>query len=279
MIKLGLIGYPIQHSLSPWIHEQFLEKSKLTGEYRIYEINTSDNFKVEVDKLKSSGITGFNITVPYKETIIDQLDELDESVKKIGAVNTVLNDNGNWIGYNTDGLGYVKSLTTKFPQLANDKNKRVLIIGAGGAARGIYYAFLQERFSQVDIANRTTKKAEHIITMNEGHILSDVLTLDEAESDLNKYDIIVQTTSVGMKPNINDSILTLKNINKDAIVSDIVYQPIKTKLLQKAEKHGCQIHFGHTMLLYQAQLAFNIWTNHDVEVGDMDVQLQKILEG
>src|SRR5690625_1384000 len=123
-MKLGLIGYPIQHSLSPWIHNQFLKKSNLDGQYLIYEINTSKNFNEELKKLKDEKLTGFNVTAPYKEIIIDYLDELDESVKQIGAVNTVLHKDGKWIGYNTDGLGYVKALAAKFPEIMKNKNKR-----------------------------------------------------------------------------------------------------------------------------------------------------------
>src|SRR5699024_5873532 len=143
------------------------------------------------------------------------LDELDESVKKIGAVNTVLNKNGKWIGYNTDGLGYLKALITKFNQI--DKNKRVLIIGAGGAARGIYYAFIKEGFAIVDIANRTVEKGERIIAMNDGDTLSRILTIEEAEEELGTYDIIVQTTSVGMKPNEDKTVMSLENISENAI--------------------------------------------------------------
>lgn len=277
--KFGLIGYPIQHSLSPWIHEQFLEKASLKGTYSIYEISTEKSFKTELEMLKKENLQGFNITVPYKETIMNYLDDLDDSAQQIGAVNTVLNNDGQWIGYNTDGIGYVRSLKTKFPELAEDKGKRVLLLGAGGAARGIYYAFMKSGFSTVDVANRTIEKASEIIKMNDGDVLSTVLTLDEAESALENYDIIVQTTSVGMKPHVEQTIISLNNVNSRAIVSDIVYQPIKTQFLQDAEELGCSIHHGHTMLLFQAQLAFEIWTKKQVVVGDMDEQLQKILEG
>src|SRR5699024_3445380 len=107
--------------------------------------------------LNKENLYGFNITVPYKETIMNYLDDLDDSAKQIGAVNTVLNNDGQWIGYNTDGIGYVRSLKTKFPQLADAKDKRVLLLGAGGAARGIYYAFMESGFSTIDIANRTVE--------------------------------------------------------------------------------------------------------------------------
>lgn len=279
MMKLGLIGYPIQHSLSPWIHKHFLERTQTNGEYLIYEINNDKNFAHEINQLKKKQLKGFNVTAPYKETIINYLDELDESVKKIGAVNTVLNKDSKWIGYNTDGTGYVKALASKYPEILEGKDKRILILGAGGAARGIYYAFLKEGFSTVDLANRTIDKAEEIIMMNEGNTSSSILTLIEAEKKLASYDILVQTTSVGMNPHVDESIISLHNIDKETIVSDIVYQPIKTKFLKEAETAGCSIHFGHTMLLHQAQLAFNIWTNQDVSVGNMDDKLQNILEG
>src|SRR5690625_2162047 len=267
MIKLGLIGYPIQHSLSPWIHNNFFKKSSISGEYELYEINPDDSFSEEIERLKAENLKGFNITVPYKETIIPYLDELDDSVKKIGAVNTVLNQDDRWIGYNTDGLGYLQALTHTFPELRKDKTKRVLILGAGGAARGIYYAFLTERFQTVDLANRTVDKAKSILTMNDEKIDSRILTLDEAEKNINDYDVVVQTTSVGMNPHADETIISLDNIEKETIVSDIVYQPIKTKLLKTAANKGCNIHYGHTMLLFQAQLAFNIWTGVNVSVG------------
>ncbi|MGM8364648.1 shikimate dehydrogenase [Virgibacillus sp. W0181] len=277
--KLGLIGYPIQHSLSPWIHEQFFKIAKLSGSYRIMEIEPNASFSEELEQMREEGINGFNVTVPYKEKIIPYLDKVDENAKLMGAVNTVVKENGAWIGYNTDGDGYVRSLESNFPQLFTDKTANVLLVGAGGAARGIYYALIKAGFSQIDIANRTKESAENIKQLNNGKINTCILTLKEAENMLSKYDVIIQTTSVGMKPHSDKSIIQLNNLKTGSIVSDIVYQPLQTEFLKQAQEHDASIHYGHTMLLFQAQAAFEIWTGTKAETGTMDEELINILQG
>src|SRR5699024_7476388 len=147
---------------SPWIHEQFLQKANLAGSYSIMEIDPEQNFAEQINHLKKRNMDGFNVTVPYKQQIIPYLDEVDEEANKMGAVNTVVNRDGKWIGYNTDGMGYLRSLEGRFPGLLQGKNKRILLIGAGGAARGIYYALVTAGFDQVDIANRTPESATKI---------------------------------------------------------------------------------------------------------------------
>src|SRR5690625_1661996 len=254
--QFGLIGFPIKHSLSPWIHEQFFKRTDSLGDYSIIEIDTKHSFAEKMNELKNRKLHGFNVTVPYKEKIIPFLDELDEQAAKIGAVNTVLCKNGKWIGYNTDGAGYVRSLVSKFPHLATEKDKKILLLGAGGAAKGIYYALQFDGYKDITIANRTIEKAKEMIGEESNH----VITIQQAQTALMQFDIIIQTTSVGMKPNIENSIIEISNVKENAIVSDIVYQPLKTKLLTEAEVVGADIHFGHTMLLYQAQFAFEIWT-------------------
>lgn len=274
---LGLIGYPIKHSLSPWIHGQFMDKTDLKGSYEIFEISLEEDFKTKINQLKNKNVNGFNVTIPYKERIIEELDELDEQAQKIGAVNTVLNKDGKLIGYNTDGLGYVKSLENAYPSIKQTQPK-ILLLGAGGAARGIYNGLKSCGYETIDIANRTLEKAEKIKATN---LLgkTKVITLDAAEQILNEYDIVIQTTSVGMKPYVDYQIIKLNNLKANVIISDIVYQPIMTQFLKDAKAQGAQIHTGHTMLLYQAELAFNLWTNKQVEVEDMDSKLQTILEG
>ncbi|HLQ83445.1 MAG TPA: shikimate dehydrogenase [Pseudogracilibacillus sp.] len=273
----GLIGYPIKHSLSPWIHTQFMEKTNITGSYEIFEIDLNTDFKQAIAELRERNINGFNITVPYKEKIISELDSLDDQAKRIGAVNTVLNYKGQLIGYNTDGLGYVKSLEMAYPKIKTTDIK-ILLLGAGGAARGIYNGLKGSGYLNIDIANRTIEKAEEIKkTFTKGE--TKVMSLQAAEQVLDQYDLIVQTTSVGMKPNVAEEIVNLNKLKPNVIVSDIVYQPIMTQFLKSAQEKGAQIHTGHTMLLYQAQLAFNIWTETQVDVGNMDKKLEKILEG
>jgi len=276
--EFGLIGYPIEHSLSPWIHKQFMQKASVDGSYSIIEINPRENFLEQMDQLKNRNLHGFNVTIPYKQKIIPCLDEVSEEARKIGAVNTVLNQDGKWIGYNTDGVGYIRSLEGKFPNLVAGKDKRILLIGGGGAARGIYYALVTAGFLQVDIANRTEESAKEIAALYTG-AETNILTLQDAERQIDAYDIIIQTTSVGMKPEQDISIISLDKLRSASIVSEIIYQPLETKLLKQAQMRGASVHYGHTMLLYQAQYAFEIWTNKKVPIEDMDDQLQLILEG
>lgn len=277
--QLGLIGYPIKHSLSPWIHETFLQRTKLNGNYSLIEIKPKDSFANAMDTLKKQNLHGFNVTVPYKEKIIPYLQGIDEQAKHIGAVNTVLCKNGEWFGYNTDGIGYVRSLQNHFPELKTEKEKQILILGAGGAAKGIYSALLKNGFQNISIANRTIEKAKTLLTKQSNEANIKVITLKEAEENIALFDVIIQTTSVGMKPNEAETILSLHALKESVIVSDIVYQPLYTSFLQTAQSLGARIHFGHTMLLYQAQYAFEIWTNHVPNVQHMDKELQKILEG
>ncbi len=195
--QLGLIGYPIKHSLSPWIHETFLEKTNLKGTYSIIEIEER-SFAEEIEKLKKRDIDGFNVTVPYKEKIIPFLDEIDPQASAIGAVNTVQNKDGKWIGYNTDGIGYMRSLITKYPELKKDKNIAILLLGAGGAAKGILHALVENGYTNITIANRSLDRASELAKAN-GQI--EILPLNDAEANLAAYSLIIQTTSVGMKPN------------------------------------------------------------------------------
>lgn len=280
-LQFQLIGYPIQHSLSPWIHERFLSKANLQGTYEINEIDPQHSFEEKIMEMKNNKeLNGFNVTVPYKQKIIPYLDSLDKNAKTLGAVNTVLNKDGKWIGYNTDSTGYVRALETKYPELTKErKSKHVLILGAGGAARGIYCGLDFAGYVNIDIANRTTEKAWEIAELRSELTNTDILTLKEAENNLLKYDIIIQTTSVGMKPTTENTIIHLNSIKKDVIVSDIVYQPIKTKFLKEAENLGARIHYGHTMLLYQGLYAFEIWTGLSVDINNMDEELQQVLEG
>lgn len=275
--KFGLIGYPIQHSLSPWIHDKFLSQLRLEGTYSIIEIHPeNDSFDQEMERLRNSDLDGFNVTVPYKEKVIPYLDELDLQAKQIGAVNTIRSQDGKWIGYNTDGIGYVRSLVSAYPSIEQNKQQQILLLGAGGAAKGIYHALKFNHFSNITIANRSIERAQEIKKDDD---VTSVITLQEAEEQLSRYDLIIQTTSVGMKPHIDDTIISLEHVKEGAIVSDIVYQPLLTKFLQEAKRRSCPIHFGHTMLLYQAQYAFELWTGKLPEMTGLADELQSVLEG
>lgn len=277
--KLGLIGFPVEHSLSPWIHQQFLTMAELAGDYSIMEIDPKNAFEEKLQQIKDSRFDGFNVTVPYKKQIIPFLDQLDTGAQAIGAVNTVLRESGKWIGYNTDGIGYVTGLRHHYPSIFHQKQCHILVIGAGGAARGIFHGLSTNGFKRIDIANRTQSSAEMIAKLADTKTRTSILSLKEAEANLGYYDLIIQTSNVGMNPNVNDTIMSLEQIHQDSIVSDIIYQPIETQFLHQAAQKGASIHYGHTMLLYQAQYAFEIWTSRKIPAHDMEQPLQSKLEG
>lgn len=272
-LQLKLIGFPIQHSLSPWIHQSFLERTGIEGAYTLHEIAPEDSFSEQIESLRASDIDGFNVTVPYKQKIIPFLDQLDITAELMGAVNTVVVEDGKWIGYNTDGTGYVQALLGKYPELAEKKHASILLLGAGGAARGIFHGLLREGYNKVTLANRTTAKGQAI---TEGTQAS-VITLDRAEESVGEYDVVIQTSSVGM--NTEKQIIDLQNLTEGTIVSDIVYQPLETNFLKQAAEKGGRLHYGHTMLLYQAQKAFEIWSKKEVNIKGMDEALIIQLRG
>ncbi|MCA0982677.1 shikimate dehydrogenase [Halobacillus yeomjeoni] len=276
MLKLGLIGYPIQHSLSPWIHEQLMAQQNVKGSYELFEIQP-ENFNQEIKSLKNSRLDGFNVTVPYKEKIIPYLDEIDESARALGAVNTVKCKGDQWIGYNTDGLGFVDSLIHRYPESTKYGNK-ALILGSGGAARGIYHALADTSLQRVDLANRTIERAEEIIQDRPVTIQSNALDLHQASERMVDYDLIIQTTTVGMSPDTN-VVVPIKDLKEGAVVCDIVYRPIKTKFLKTAQKHGASLHFGHEMLLQQAVYAFKIWTQTKPEAEPLLSKFEEKLKG
>lgn len=276
-MKLGLLGFPVKHSLSPWIHEQFLQKSSIAGTYKLYETRP-ENLSARMKEWREEGMDGFNITIPFKQDIIPYLDEIDEEAKSIGAVNTVVNEKGSWKGYNTDGLGYYRSLMDSFPSI-DPGETNVLLIGAGGGARGIYRALAGKGFARVDITNRTMEKAKELLTLNQSDTVSSVLSLAQAEAKLGEYDIIVQTTSVGMEPSDHQMPIYVDKIKPGAIASDIVYKPFTTLFLKEAKERGASIHHGHAMLLYQAQYAFEIWTGKTAPLDEVLQQLENRLRG
>lgn len=276
-MKLGLLGFPVKHSLSPWIHGQFLDKSGREGTYQLFETRPEE-LSARVKNWRAENIDGFNITIPYKQKIIPYLDKIDKEAENIGAVNTVANQNGIWTGYNTDGRGYYRSLTHSFPAV-QPGTSTVLIIGAGGGARGIYHVLVSEGFARVDLTNRTEEKAVELLHSNKSNTPSAVLTLGQAEERLGEYDIIIQTTSVGMEPSEDQIPLSVKNIKPEAIASDIVYKPLNTRFLQEAAERGANIHHGHAMLLYQAQYAYEIWTGDKVPLDSILEQLEYRLRG
>lgn len=277
MYKLGLIGHPIGHSLSPWIHNQLMDQQGIEGKYELLDIHP-DEFDEKMKALKQKDLHGFNVTVPYKEKVIPYLDVLDKSAEQLGAVNTVKKTESGWVGYNTDGQGFVHSLRARFPDLFN-KEKKALLLGSGGAARGIFEALTRAELNTVDVANRTMTRAEELIKEIPANSHATAITLEQAMRSLGKYDLVVQTTTVGMSPDIHSTILSLGHLTKGTVVSDIVYRPMKTKFLEEAESRGARLHYGHEMLLQQAVYAFQIWTDTEPEALPLLEKFEQKLKG
>ncbi len=273
----GLVGYPAAHSRSPWIHNQFLNQQQKQGIYRVFE-TPPDEFASTLEAMKTLQIDGFNVTVPYKERIISFLDEVDPYAKMIGAVNTVHLENGKWVGYNTDGKGFIRSFKESYPRHSFSEMK-VLCIGAGGAAKGIYRALVEEGTFTVDIANRSQQRAQEMLDLKSSETDTSILTLEEAEEKLSEYDMIVQTTSVGMTPNEYQSILSLNHVHPDAVVCDIVYRPMETAFLKEAKQRGAHVLYGHGMLLYQAALSYEIWTSSVLKAELLLEKFEQQLKG
>ncbi len=253
----AVIGNPIEHSLSPLMHNTWMTVEERDAAYLPLHV-LPENLEQAFTGMKVLGISGFNITIPHKETILPLLDELDPLAKKMGAVNTVVRlENGQYKGYNTDGLGFVKSLEDAVG--TQHKNKRVLIIGAGGASRGICFALVQEGYTNIAIANRTVSKAQAIC--NELDTSAEALSLDEAATQLGEFGIIVQTTSAGLNHSEFALPLSLENLSKTAIVADIVYNPLMTPFLAQSKEKGATVVTGLGMFIHQGALAYSYWTD------------------
>lgn len=261
----AVIGEPIAHSMSPQMHNDAFMNHSIDAHYQPLLVK-KDDLKDAVKGLKAIGISGFNVTVPHKTAIMPLLDEVDSMARQIGAVNTVVNRDGKFVGYNTDGLGYLAGLS----ELTNDlSNQKVLIIGAGGSARAIYYTLSKSGVTSLNICNRTVERAEELIRDCPYKTNSKALSLDEAENNLNDYDIIIQTTNVGMAKDADKLPISLSLLKKGSIVSDIIYNPFETLFLKEAKRRGAIIQNGVDMLVHQGALAFQYWTAISPDVKRM----------
>lgn len=270
----GVIGCPIQQTMSPLIHNDAFLHLGMDAYYHAFHVEPKD-LETAVKGMKALGVSGFNVTIPHKEAIIPMLDEVDEHALKIGAVNTVVHKNGILKGYNTDGPGYVQALK----RVTTTNDKRMLIIGAGGAARAIIYSLVQEPGVTADILNRTPGKAISLIEEFSFHNRCRAVTMEEAVRSLPTYDVVVQTTSVGMHPLVEETPISLSSLKKNAVVSDIIYNPLETKLLKEARLKGAVVQNGVQMFAYQAALAFQHWTGNVPDVDRMETLVTKRLGG
>lgn len=258
--KAGVAGFPVAHSLSPRLHGFWLNKYKIAGEYKHYEVNPEDLGSFTENMRGNKDFVGLNLTIPHKEVVIGLLDEIDEVAKAISAVNTVINDNGILIGKNTDAYGFSENIK----HFITGKKKAV-VLGAGGAAKAIIFALKQLDFEQVFITNRTKKRAEELSSVTR-HPLS-IVDWEKRSEILQDADLLVNTTSLGMTGK-EPLEIDLSLLPKTALVTDIVYSPLETKLLAQARARGNPTVDGLGMLLHQAVPAFEAWFGVKPEVTE-----------
>jgi shikimate dehydrogenase len=271
-LHLGLIGYPLNHSLSPKIHKAALQACGLAGDYSLFPIHPEDTNGLQSlqSRVRSGEIHGLNVTIPHKQNVIPFLDELTPTAKAIGAVNTISLRDNKLIGDNTDAAGFLadleKFLTT---ETRRHRVKHALVLGAGGSARAVVYALLNDGWN-VTVATRRIEQAQELsnsfstyqlrITKLEAIQFSDNA---EGKSLVSNLSLLINTTPIGMTPNVNASPLP-ENLSLPRHVSiyDLVYNPHETKLVKNARTQGLKATTGLGMLIEQAALSFELWTGH-----------------
>ena len=259
----AVIGDPINHSLSPNIHNAAFRELGLDCTYIAYRIPKGE-LAEGVESLKSIKISGFNVTIPHKVEMLKYLDETDDKCKIIGATNTVSNDNGKLKGYNTDMDGFLDPIKKRNITV---KDSSVLLLGAGGAARAIVVAFIKENAAKITIANRTKENAIKLAQFAQKLGLDAVAKSFQEIDASPQHKFIVNATSIGLK---NETTPIPKAcINKDTVVYDIVYMPMNTDLVVQAKKNGATIIYGYEMLLGQAVRSFEIWHGIDAPYNTM----------
>lgn len=266
----GLIGHPIAHSLSPVIHNHLYKKLGIDMAYIAFDV-PPERIAAAVEGLCALGFTGFNITIPHKEAVYRMLDRIDREAEIIGAVNTVKIEDGIMTGYNTDGQGFIQSLTHSAIHI---KGKRIALIGAGGSARSIGIYLAKENPESIHIINRTYEKADTlagVINQYKGHALAHA-----AIEIPKKPDIIINTTSLGMWPHITNNPLKGLQLSRQTVVCDIVYNPRKTAMLQYAAAHGCQVVEGIGMLIGQGLRAVEIWLDKPLPENSWEVMSEAV---
>ncbi|NLO82818.1 MAG: shikimate dehydrogenase [Clostridiales bacterium] len=254
---IGLIGHPVEHSLSPQLHNALYREYGLDYIYVAFDIAPGDVAQAAA-AFRTLSFVGFNVTIPHKQSIIPFLDALEYEARAIGSVNTVRIQDGKLFGYNTDGMGFVDSLKRRGIELGG---KRVLVLGAGGSARAICVYLLKERIDGLYILNRTRGRAVELINSLASFFPAAYLhCIDNEDLEGLKPDLIINTTPLGMWPDVESDPLESYDFSPGTIVVDIIYNPPETLFLRRAREAGCVTVNGLDMLIGQALKAIEIWT-------------------
>lgn len=260
---IGVIGKNIKNSLSPLFHNQIILKYSLNFCYLPFQVAETDLGKA-IQGIKALNIRGVNITFPYKEKAIEFLDKVEKSARRIGAVNTIVNNKGFLTGYNTDVIGFKKSLQEDGEFVI--KEKKAVILGAGGAVRAVVYALLEEKIEEICIFNRTLEKAKKIKQnlssfFPKSRISVFPLEGEDLKDKIEKAHLLVNATSLGMPPRVDITPLPDEKLfHPNLLVYDLIYHPARTLFLRQAERAGAKIINGLPMLVYQGIESFYLWT-------------------
>lgn len=264
----GVIGEPIEHTLSPIMHNAGFQSIGLDYVFLAFRVKPAD-VQEAVNGMRALNLRGLNVTMPHKTAIINHLDRVDLSAQIVNSVNTVLNKENLLFGFNTDGVGALKALKENGVEL---KGRKVLLLGAGGAARAIAYALAKEA-DELAVLNRTVKQAQALAKMLERScnkkIASGSLSQNDIQINLQDSDILINATAIGMKPKPDESPVAPKLLRKNLAVMDIVYNPLETKLAKDAKGAGAKVISGVEMLIYQGAASFEIWTGKSAPVEVM----------
>lgn len=272
---IGILGWPVEHSFSPAIHNAAFAALNLN--YAYVPLPTKpENLRQAIDGLKAMGFSGANVTIPHKVKVMEYLDIIDPTAKIIGAVNTIKIEAGKTIGYNTDAEGFIESLRKRDIKI---QDSTVLILGAGGAARAVVCGLLSHGTKQVSIAARSIDKAAKFVSSFESdRLLGISLTDEQFTSVLFESDIIINTTPIGMSPLIDDEpSLDWSKVKQKVVVCDLIYNPLRTKFLARAAALGHVTISGDGMLAEQGALAFELWTGKTAPRNIMYETLREVL--
>ncbi|MFA5572236.1 MAG: shikimate dehydrogenase [Crenarchaeota archaeon] len=264
----GVIGDPIEHSLSPIMHNTAFQSLNLDFIYLAFKVKSS-SIGDAINGIRALNIRGLNVTMPHKKNVMRHLDRIDLSAQLIDSVNTILNKENLLFGFNTDGVGAVKALKENGVEL---KGRKILLLGAGGAARAIAYAVAKES-DELAILNRTVKDAQTLSKLVEKaankRISTGSLSHTDIESNLRDSDILINATTIGMKPRYDETVVPTKLLRQNLSVMDIIYNPLETKLVKDAKAAGAKVVSGVEMLIYQGAASFEIWTGKQAPVEVM----------
>jgi len=264
----GVIGDPIGHTLSPTIHNAAFTHLGLDFVFLAFHVKVAE-LENAMRGMRGLGIHGLNVTMPHKSAVIGFLDEVDFTVRFLGSANTILNRDGKLSGFNTDGIGALKALLENG---VDPSGKKVLLLGAGGAAKAIAFMFAPE-VGELAILNRSAEKAQELAEtlghMFNQKVVGDVLSPDSIKMNLRDSDVLINATSVGMKPNLSKSLVSPEWLRSNLTVMDIVYNPVETKLEKDAKAAGAKVINGVEMLIYQGAASLEIWTGKSAPIEVM----------